>query len=175
MPQKQQIIQTASVWILDSCLHFVAKPFSKPHICLQSQLTRDREMYTIPHTYSLVMSEEALTIKRNITMILHICGKEDPWCHFSNPQFHIHTLQLCKHGWKFHSSVTKAKALSNCTCRIHHNLGIKISKYSKNILRDIMQGYLFRGLKAWKQTRHKEPLPKTIFKLKIWFLGEAKI
>ena len=27
---------------------------------------------------SLVMSEEALTIKRNITMIPHICGKEDP-------------------------------------------------------------------------------------------------
>ena len=27
---------------------------------------------------SLVMSEEAFTIKRNITMILHICGKEDP-------------------------------------------------------------------------------------------------
>ena len=55
--------------------------------------------------------------------------------------------------------------------RIHHNLGIKVSKYSKNILRDIMQGYLFRGLnkenkeglKAWKQTRHKGPLPKTIF------------
>ena len=130
MLQKQQIIQTASVWILDSSLHFVAKLFSKPHICLQSQLTRDREMYTNPH---------------------------------------IHTLQLCKHGWKFHSSVTKA--LSNCTCRIHDNLGIKVSKYSKNILRDIMQGYLFRGLnkenkeglKAWKQTRHKGPLPKTIF------------
>ena len=38
------------------------------------------------------MSEEALTIKRNITMIPHICGKEDPWCHFSN----LHTSNLSK-------------------------------------------------------------------------------
>ena len=37
--QNTKLFSTAKVsaWILDSCLHLLPKPFSKPHNCLQSQ------------------------------------------------------------------------------------------------------------------------------------------